>query len=243
VGDDIRIFISYRRRDAGGYVGWLSSTLESALPKGRVFRDVESIGMGDWKRSIDEGLRLSDVVLCVIGDRWLSITHDVSDQRRLDDPEDMVRWEIARSLTFKASHGCVAQVLLDEVPPPTRTSLPKDIQRLSDMQAYRLRYEDWDGNVANLLDDLRRMTFRRRGKLKGSEIVTRWNEGHDCPDWVGCQGGVSVFRSMKEGDWLKRPFEVQFGGREKNRNWFHVRVVAASVRPDSGDAPLLGSPE
>jgi hypothetical protein len=160
---------------------------------------VESIGMGDWKRSIDEGLRLSDVVLCVIGDRWLSITHEGGDQRRLDDPEDMVRWEVARSLSFKAERSCVAQVLLDDVPPPDKSSLPEDIRRLFDMQAYRLRYEDWAGNVANLLDDIRRIPFRRPGKLKGSEILTRWNEGHDCPDWIGCQGGESVFRSLKEG--------------------------------------------
>jgi hypothetical protein len=239
VGDDLRIFISYRRKDTRGYFGWLSSALEAAIPKGRVFRDVESIGMGDWKRSIDEGLRLSDVVLCVIGDRWLSITHEGGDQRRLDDPEDMVRWEVARSLSFKAERSCVAQVLLDDVPPPDKSSLPEDIRRLFDMQAYRLRYEDWAGNVANLLDDIRRIPFRRPGKLKGSEILTRWNEGHDCPDWIGCQGGESVFRSLKEGDWLNRAFEVQFGGSKKNNNWFHVRVLAAAA---PGDTEGTGSP-
>ena len=134
MADDLRIFISYRRKDTGGYVGWLGSTLAPLLPKGRVFRDVDSIGPGEWRRTIDEELRLSDVVLCVIGDRWLSVPEG-SDQRRLDDPEDMVRWEIARSLRFKGDRGCVAQILIDEVLPPAHSSLHDDMRRLADMQA------------------------------------------------------------------------------------------------------------
>lgn len=237
MGDDLRIFISYRRTDTGGYVGWLGSTLPPLLPKGRVFRDVDSIGPGEWKKTIDEELRLSDVVLCVIGDRWLSVPEG-SEQRRLDSPEDMVRWEIARSLRFKGDRGCVVQVLIDEVLPPAHSSLPEDIRRLADMQAYRLRYEDWSGNVANLLNHLRRIPFRRPGKLKGSEILARWNQGHDCPDWVGCQGGEYVFRSMKQPDRLAKSFEVQFGGPKKNNNWFHVRAVAEVANATAGETPV-----
>ena len=238
MGDDLRIFISYRRKDTGGYVGWLGSTLAPRLPKGRVFRDVDSIGPGEWKKTIDAELRLSDVVLCVIGDRWLSVPEG-SDQRRLDDPEDMVRWEIARSLRFKGDRGCVVQVLIDEVLPPTHSSLPEDIRRLADMQAYRLRYEDWSGNVDHLLTHLHRIQFRRPGRLKGSEIVRRWNDGHDCPDWVGSGGGESVFRSMKAEDWFSRQFEVQFGGAKKNNNWFPVRVAAEAASAHGGE---LGPP-
>lgn len=239
MGDDLRIFISYRRKDTGGYVGWLGSTLTPLLPKGRIFRDVDSIGPGEWKKAIDENLRLSDVVLCAIGDRWLSAAGEGNDQRRLDDPEDMVRWEIARALEFKGDRGCVVQVLIDEVLPPTHSSLPEDMRRLADMQGYRLRYEDWAGNVNNLLSHLHRIPFRRPGKLKGSEILARWNQGHDCPDWVGCQGGEYVFRNTKDEDQrLSKSFEVQFGGAKKNNNWFHVRVVA-EVANANGD---LGPP-
>lgn len=242
MGDDLRVFISYRRRDTGGYVGWLGATLSRLLPKGRVFRDVDSIGPGEWKKTIDEELRLSDVVLCVIGDRWLS-TPEGMDQRRLDDPEDMVRWEITRSLRFKGDRGCVVQVLIDEVLPPAHASLPEEMCRLADMQAYRLRYEDWDGNVDHLLSHLHRIPFRRPGKLKGSEIVARWIQGHDCPDWVGCQGGEYVFRSMKDADRLTKSFEVQFGGSKKNNNWFHVRVVAEVASAKAGDRGAANSSE
>jgi hypothetical protein len=172
MGDDLRVFISYRRKDTGGYVGWLGTTLTPLLPKGRVFRDVDSIGPGEWKRTIDEQLRLSDVVLCVIGDRWLSAAAEGSEQRRLDDPEDMVRWEIARALRFKGDRGSVVQILIDEVLPPSHSDLPDELRRLADMQGYRLRYEDWDGNVHHLVSHLHRIPFRRPGKLKGSEILS-----------------------------------------------------------------------
>jgi hypothetical protein len=240
MADDLRIFISYRRKDTGGYVGWLGTTLGPLLPRGRVFRDVDSIGPGEWKKTIDEELRLSDVVLCVIGDRWLSATAD-GDQRRLDDPEDMVRWEVARSLGFKGDRGCVVQVLIDDVFPPAHSSLPEDVRRLADMQAYRLRYEDWAGNVQHLVSHLHRIPFRRPGKLKGSEIIARWNQGHDCPDWVGSGGGESVFRSLKAADRLTKSFEVQFGGTKKNNNWFHVRVVAEVMQADAGDMGPLSA--
>jgi hypothetical protein len=82
--DLLRIFISYRRGETRGFVGWLASSLEAVLPAGRVFRDVESLGVGDWKRAIDENIRLAGVVLCVLGDRWLTITQPDSDRRRLD---------------------------------------------------------------------------------------------------------------------------------------------------------------
>jgi hypothetical protein len=226
--DDLRIFISYRRSDTRGYVGWLSDKLQSKLPKARIFRDVESIGMGDWKKAIGEGLRLSDVVLVVVGERWLSITNESSDQRRLDDPEDMVRWEVASALAFKAERDCVAQVLLDDVPPPPRPSLPEDMQRLFDMQAYRLRYEDFDANVGNLVEHLRRIPVSRKRKLKGAEILSRWKDGRECPEWVGCGGGETVFLSMKKSDWLTREFEVEYMGGKKNNNWFHVRVLGSA---------------
>jgi hypothetical protein len=228
MADDLRIFISYRRSDTRGYVGWLSSTLASKMPRARIFRDVESIGMGDWKKSIGLGLRISDVVLVVIGERWLSVTQEGSDQRRLDDPEDMVRWEVANALAFKADRDAVAQVLLDDVQPPPRASLPDDLHRLFDMQAYRLRYEDWDANVTHLVDHLRRIPVNRKKKLKGSEILARWNEGRDCPEWVGCGGGESVFRSMKVADWVNRDFEVEYTGDKKNNNWFHVGVLGTA---------------
>jgi hypothetical protein len=111
------------------------------------------------------------------------------------------------------------------------------------MQAYRLRYEDWAGNVTNLLEDIQRIPFRRPGKLKGSEIATRWNHGHDCPDWVGCQGGEANFRSLKEADWLTRPFEVQFGGTRKNNNWFPVSVLGAAAPKESDDTSAPVSSE
>lgn len=76
-----RIFISYRRDDAPGYVSRLESELERAFGDDRVFRDTEDIpGGAKWLSVIDTTLQASAVLLLVIGPRWEEIwkarTHD-----------------------------------------------------------------------------------------------------------------------------------------------------------------------
>src|SRR5687768_762982 len=96
----LRIFLSYRRKETQGYVGWLAYCLEAQFGQGNVFRDVEALGLGDWRRALDASLRMSDVVLCVMGPGWATATHEGTDRRRLDDDDDVVRWEMAAALRF-----------------------------------------------------------------------------------------------------------------------------------------------
>lgn len=105
MGDLLRIFISYRRSETRGYVGWLSYCLEDEFGRENVFRDVETIGIAQWRTSIDDAIRLSDVVLCVMGDQWLTV--EKSGARRLDDPNDMVRFEVGMALRCMAKHDRV----------------------------------------------------------------------------------------------------------------------------------------
>jgi hypothetical protein len=67
----VRIFLSYRRGDAGGYAGRLTDALQQRLGPRSVFQDVTAIGPGqDYTAAIDHALRDSDVVLAVIGGGW-----------------------------------------------------------------------------------------------------------------------------------------------------------------------------
>lgn len=93
------IFISYRRDDSAGHAGRLYDRLEREFPELRVFMDVERIAAGeDFTRVIDTTLRACEVCLVVIGTRWLA-TADKFGRRRLDQPDDWVRLEIAAALT------------------------------------------------------------------------------------------------------------------------------------------------
>lgn len=241
--EPLRIFISYRRKETQGYVGWLSYCLESEFGRGNVFRDVESIGIGDWKTSIDRAIRLSDVVLCVMGEQWLSIKDDKKGTRRLDDAEDMVRWEMAKALDFMAEHDRVALVLLENTQPPPADELPEELKRLPAMQAYRVRYEDWPAEVQRLIDALKRIKPRRPRKLKGEEVVDRWHGGHDVPGWIGRGGGQhgSLFRGdVESGSWRNFEYEVNFTSEAPNlRTWFSIRDFLRAVgvldTPDPGN--------
>jgi hypothetical protein len=89
-----QIFISYRRDDARGASGRLYDWLRIAFGRDRVFRDVHSIGVGNWRVKIDAALARSAVFVAVIGPRWA----DADNLPRLHDEEDLVRYEVTRAL-------------------------------------------------------------------------------------------------------------------------------------------------
>ena len=77
---------------------------------GRVFKDVDSIGLGgDFVEKITAAVRSSAVLLAVISVRWLE-ARDENGQRRLDDPQNFVRVEIETALECQVQ---VIPVLVD----------------------------------------------------------------------------------------------------------------------------------
>ena len=223
----LRIFISYRRSETRGYVGWLSYCLEDEFGRENVFRDVETIGIAQWRTSIDEAIRLADVVLCVMGDQWLTV--EKSGIRRLDDPKDMVRFEVGMALRCKAQHNRVVPTLLEDAQMPLPEDLPDELKELPNQNAYRLRYEGWRSDVKDLVEELRTIRPGRPKKLNGAEIAARWERGHDVPNWVGCQGGEKALMRMDNETWRAKDFEVQFGGGKKNANWFSIRTFVTGA--------------
>lgn len=222
--DLLRIFISYRRSETRGYVGWLSYCLEAEFGSDNVFRDVEKIGIAQWRTSIDDAIRLADVVICVMGEQWLTVKDKTTGARRLDDPEDMVRFEIGMALRCMAKHDRVVPVLLEDAHMPLPNELPEELKDLPDQNAFRLRYEGWRSDVQDLVDELRTIRPVRPKKLNGAEVAARWDRGHDVPNWVGCLGGEKAFVKMDDETLRGKDFEVQFGGGKKNTNWFSIRT-------------------
>lgn len=150
------IFVSYRRSDSAGFTGRLTDDLESQFPEHRLFRDVESIEAGaDFVEAIDQALRSSSVLLVVIGPRWLDTT-GADGQRRLDDPADFVRLEIAAALKLGLR---VIPVLVDGAAAPAADALPPDLAALARRQAHELSDRRWDYDVEQL--------FRQIDKFPG----------------------------------------------------------------------------
>jgi len=89
-----RIFISYRREETAYPAGWLSDRLTERFGRGSVFKDVDSIAFGDdFAAAIATAVSSCDVLLALIGPRWVTMT-DQHGRRRLDRAGDFVRREI-----------------------------------------------------------------------------------------------------------------------------------------------------
>src|SRR5499425_3950551 len=93
------VFINYRGADSDTAAVLIDRELTARLGSDRVFLDSRSIPAGaDFVEELLGRLRACSVLLVVIGPRWLTLT-DAAGQRRIDDPRDWIRWEIAEALT------------------------------------------------------------------------------------------------------------------------------------------------
>jgi formylglycine-generating enzyme required for sulfatase activity len=90
--------------------------------------DVTTIALGlDFVEVIQDAVGSCDVLLAVIGRQWLTST-DSQGQRRLDNPEDFVRLEIATALERRIR---VIPVLVGGAVMPRSTELPDVLQPLA----------------------------------------------------------------------------------------------------------------
>ena len=93
-----QIFISYRRDDASYPAGRLYDRLSTRFSHNQIFMDVDTIEPGiDFVKALEESVAACDVLIAVIGGRWL-ISSDEKGRPRLDNPKDFVRVEIATAL-------------------------------------------------------------------------------------------------------------------------------------------------
>jgi beta-lactam-binding protein with PASTA domain len=135
------IFLSYRRGDPGARVGRLYDRLVSRFGKARVFRDIDSaLPAANFELVIDHALSASGVLIAVIGPNWQTVTN-AQGERRLDNPKDYVRYEIARALensqceVLPILHGADTMM-------PAAEDLPEDLRPMVTLQAIRVDADD-----------------------------------------------------------------------------------------------------
>jgi hypothetical protein len=142
------IFISYRRDDSAGYAGRLHESLERRVGASQVFRDVDTLEPGqDFFKAIEARLSTCKALLVVIGREWLDI-RDADGSRRLDDPSDLVRVEVAAGLA--QPDVLVVPVLVEGAPMPKASQLPDNLRPLTRRHAVSVRDETWDADVDRL---------------------------------------------------------------------------------------------
>src|SRR5262249_35676431 len=123
-----KVFISYRRDDSAGHAGRVHDRLEREFGRDLLFMDVDSIPLGvNFVTALQEEVAKCGVLLAGIGRDWLKV-RDKDGKRRLDNPDDFVRVEIAAALQRNIP---VIPILLEGAKVPKANQLPKDLEELS----------------------------------------------------------------------------------------------------------------
>ena len=142
------IFISYRRDDSAGFAGRLYDRLSARFGAEHVFMDIDTITPGhEFAADIERALSECDACIVLIGRQWESITLP-DGRRRLEDPTDFVRLEVAAAIRRGIT---VFPVLVEGAKPPAAASLPEDIRDVSGRQAIELSNERWNYDVGRLI--------------------------------------------------------------------------------------------
>lgn len=163
------IFLSYRREDAAPYARSLEVELRHRFPGAQVFMDVDSIEPGvDFAEVIEHAVGSCAALIVLIGRQWATLADERGD-RRLDDPDDFVRFEVKTALERGVQ---VIPVLVDGATPPRRQELPVELHTLSRLNALELshgRHYQYDAD--RLLDRIERvLTSVVQAQQSGGQI-------------------------------------------------------------------------
>jgi hypothetical protein len=143
-----KVFLSYRREDSGGYAIGIQDRLKRALGVDILFMDVYSIPLGkNFVKTLNDEVAKCEVLLAVIGQNWLD-ARDEDGNRRLDNPNDFVRIEIAAALDRDIP---VIPILLNGVRIPSVDKLPKELGELSVRNAVDVRHSSFPSDVDRLI--------------------------------------------------------------------------------------------
>jgi TonB family protein len=162
------IFICYRREDSIAYAGRLSDHLGAHFGTHRVFMDLDAIKPGDdFIAVLERRVAKCEALIAVIGKGWID-SRDDEGRRRLDDPEDYVRREIAAALDRRVR---VIPALVGGARMPRSNELPSEIGSLARRNAIEITDSAFASSVARLIDTLEAVFKDDSGKRYDSEAI------------------------------------------------------------------------
>ena len=164
------VFISYRRDDTAPYAGRLRDRLTAVFGKDQIFRDVDRVAPGErFPVVIERAVGSCDAFITLIGNKWLTAEGETG-SRRLDDPRDYVRQEVAAAL--RREDVLVIPVLVEGAQMPGPDDLPEDLAPLAERNALVMSDIRWDDDMNHLVDALQRVVRppgKRRAVVKPRE--------------------------------------------------------------------------
>lgn len=150
-----KLAISYRRSDSSAIAGRIFDRLTAHYGKQSVFMDIDHIPIGtDFRTHIQETLQRTDVLIAVIGPKWVGI--DAAGDARIQDEKDPVRGEIETAL---ARDTPIIPVLVDGARMPDSSALPADFGNFAFLNAAEVAIgRDFHVHMDRLIEAIDRIT-------------------------------------------------------------------------------------
>ena len=148
-----KIFINYRRKDSAPYAILLYDRLVCHFGRDHVFMDIDQIEPGEvFDQVIQDKLKAVQAAVVLIGAHWLDIAD--ANGRRLDNPDDWVRLEIAALLERNIR---VIPVLVGGAAMPKPVQLPDCLAPLVSRQAHEISDQRFHSDVDKLVQVLEKV--------------------------------------------------------------------------------------
>ena len=210
------IFLSYRREDAAPYARLLQFQLRERFPDASIFMDLDSIEPGlDFAKVIRSAIDSSIVLIALIGRQWLTLT-DENGHRRLDNPDDYVRFEIQTALERGVR---VIPVLVDGARPLQQQQLPSELRRLARLNALELSYSRYEYDANRLCDLIEKVLATASGARTSSRSRRRNDPSRAV--WLVADA--------------ERIAQTITNGFEKHRSLDEVATALAATDPDRAE--------
>jgi TIR domain len=125
------IIISYRRSDSAAIAGRIRDRLAEIYGADAIFMDIDSIPFGiDFRRQIQEAVTKNDVLLALIGPKWIGAKKGGTS--RISDDKNPIRIEIETALNQGIP---LIPVLVGGATMPKSSALPDSLQKLCFLNA------------------------------------------------------------------------------------------------------------
>lgn len=145
-----RVFISYRAADGAVHATTLARDLGRVFGDDQVFLDKDDLrGGSHWIDEVGRALDARPVLLLLVTPALFGAT-DAAGRRRIDDPRDPIRVEVAGALAAGATLIPLLADGVDALP----GDLPPPLDSLAVRTWRRLRAYDWERDLHRIVDDL-----------------------------------------------------------------------------------------
>ena len=156
-----KIFVSYRRDDAPGDARGIYERLGRSFGEGKVFMDVDQLLAGQrFDRELDKALAECDVLIAVIGSRWMDLLSEYTQHGKRDYVRDEIAAALQRDIiVIPVMMGREANMPLL----PRAQDLPENIRDLVLYQKHNIAHESFGRDATHLIAALQSLLRARRG--------------------------------------------------------------------------------